>query len=738
MAGVLLLLFATATWQSEDDHAGAAAPPGWAHRLADLSSPLTALRQWLFDSYQRSFPRERDKQTVAVVAIDEKSLHALGQWPWPRDQMAQLIDAIATHRPAAIGLDIYMPEADQTSPARVAARLGAGHLPLAHQLRALPDHDTRLAEALRKAPTVLGAAAFDFETLTTSQGLRTRTVQVTGQGEALQFVPRFPYVLASLPQLQAAAHGQALVSTDLHQTVVRRIPLVAAIGEHLVPALSMEMLRLATGSDAVQIDVSRQGVQAVNTADLSVPTQANGEVWLHFAWAGSGRVRNVSAADVLSGNVNPEVLASKLVLVGLTGLGLNDFRATPLGEKVPGIEIQAQLLESFLDARFLLRPRWLRQVELALVLGFGSLMLWRVPLALRHGLQQRGGLDPLKAQLQRSDSVGWLVTGGVLLLLALGYFMFWMRGWLFDSLTPALGFALLLASLVSSAILQVESDNQQLENERQRLREQAARMAGEMEAARRIQLGTLPLAATEFPNEHRFEVAALMEPARSVGGDLYDFFKVDANKVYFVVGDVSGKGLPASLFMVLTKTLIRSLATRLDASLDRGPARVVAAVNEDLERENAESLFVTLLLGVLDANTGSVQLVNAGHDAPWLLRQGEAVLQLQAAAEAGGPPLCVLPDFAYPVQHIQLQPGDTLYLATDGITEAANPLGLLYGGKRLQNALQAALLAGSAQQGRAAATVQAVQADLKRFVAQAEVSDDITMLVLHWNGPSGH
>lgn len=738
VATLLLLGFATAAWHSEDD--GTSPRTGLPSAIAEFVAPLTALRQWLFDGYQHSFPRQRGAQTVAVVGIDEKSLHALGQWPWPRDQLAQLVDAIAAQQPAAIGLDIYMPEADQTSPARIAARLGTGQELMARQLRALPDHDTRLAEALRKAPVVLGAAAFDFETLTTTRGLRTRAVAVAGEGDALQLIPRFTYVLASLPQLQAAAPGQALVSIDVQQTVVRRVPLVAAIGEHLVPALSMEMLRLATGSDNVKINISRHGVQTVAVADLAVPTQASGDVWLHFAQSDLGRVRNVSAADVLSGNVNPDMLAHKLVLVGLTGLGLNDFRATPLGEKVPGIEIQAQLLESLLDGRFLQRPLWLRQAELALILGFGALMLWRVPVALRRGLRPPRTETSGQRQPQRVDSVGWLVTGGVALLVALGYFMFWMRGWLFDSLTPALGFALLLACLVSSAILQVESDNQQLENERRRLREQAARVAGEMEAARRIQLGTLPQAATEFPDEHRFEVAALMEPARAVGGDLYDFFKVDAHKVYFVVGDVSGKGLPASLFMVLTKTLIRSLATRLDTSF-AGPAQVVAAVNEDLERENAESLFVTLLLGVLDAKSGAVLLVNAGHDAPWLLRQGQAVAQVQAVASAGGPPLCVLPGFAYPVQQLQLQPGDALFLATDGITEATNLQGLLYGSERLQAALQTALpmalQASPAQPGLANAIVKAVYSDLTQFVGGAEPSDDITTLVLRWNGPNG-
>ena len=720
LACLLLAGYCMLAWLSEDRSHADRASSATSRISSTLSAPLAALRQMLFDSYLQSFPRVRQSQTVAVVAVDEKSLRTIGQWPWPRDQLAELVDAIAARQPAAIGLDIYMPEADQTSPTQVAARLPPGEAAIAAQLRHLPDHETRLAQSLSNAPTVLGAAAFDFETLTTSVGLRTTPVRVLG-ADPLPFLHHFPYVLASLPQLQAAAPGQALVSTDSRDTVVRRIPLVAAIGDQIVPALSMEMLRLATRSDAVEIRSDRQGVKEVGTADLVVRTQPSGDIWLHYARVDDGRTRNVSASDVMAGNVNSDVLASKLVLIGLTGLGLNDYRATPLGEKVPGIEIQAQLLESFLDGRFLLRPGWMRLLELSLLAGLGLVMVWRVPNALRRGADRAG---------PRRDSVGWLVSGGIVTLVAIGYVMFWSRGWLFDAATPALGFAGLLASLVSSSTLEVERDNRRLVDDQQRLREQAARIAGEMEAARRIQLGSLPNALLEFPGERRFEIAGLMEPARAVGGDLYDFFMVDARRLYFIVGDVSGKGLPASLFMAVTKTLTRSLAMRLAG----GPAQVVAAVNDDLARENAESLFVTLLLGVLDADTGELELVNAGHDAPWRLRAGNAVLQLSTAPSEGGPPLCVLPEFAYRVQRIQLQPGDRLCLTTDGITEAVDTSGQLYGSERLRLVLQSVDTAGAPAS--AASVIDQTSTDLGRFVAGAEASDDITMLVLHWIGPA--
>jgi len=690
-----------------------AARPEWTRVLA---VPAASVRQLLFDAYQRTFPRVRQEQKVAIVGIDEKSLKAVGQWPWPRNKLAELIDAITVFGPKAIGLDIFMPEADQTSPERVATNLGSAAPELGAALRMLPGHDARLARALAQSPSVLGAAGFGFETLITSAGMRTWPVLAQG-ADPLPFVRRFPFVLASLPELQAAAQGQALLSIE-ETAVVRRIPLVAAVGDLLVPSLAMEMLRVASGGGAIEVAADSHGVRSVSVADLTVATQSGGDVWLHFApeMQGIEARRNVSAATLLGGQVEGEALTGKLVLIGLTGSGLNDRRVTPLGESVAGIEIQAQLLESLLDGRFLLRPWWMKWLELGLLLGIGALMVWRVPNALRG---QSG------AQSQRPPRVGWWVIAVVVSVIATGFALFYSTGWLFDGATMSIGFAGLLASLVSSSTLETESDNRRLALEKQELREQAARLAGEMEAARRIQLGSLPDASRAFPGERRFAIDALIEPAREVGGDLYDFFMIDQRRLCFLIGDVSGKGVPASLFMAVTKALSRSFATRLAG----GPAEIVSAANLDLSRENVETLFVTMLLGVLDVDTGALELVNAGHEGPWCLGADGSLRQIVTEAAQGGPPLCVVDDFSYQVHRLQLAPGDRLCMVTDGITEAMDGAGQLFGGNRLREAL--ATLAPAASVNDISAQVRH---DVGLFVGYAEPSDDLAILVVHWKG----
>ncbi len=437
----------------------------------DITRPFRTARQFLFDSYQKYYPRQPMSQPVTIVAVDETSLARIGQWPWPRNKLAELIDAIDFYQPAAIGFDMYMPEADQTSPDKVADNLPPGTSPaLLEQLRSLPSHETRLAESLRRVPSVLGAAGFDFTTYTSRAGLRTAPLSITG-GDALPYVRRFEAVLASLPELQAAARGQAILSVDLEFGVVRRIPLIVAIGDEIVSGLAMEMLRIATGSSAVEVVVGRHGVASVGVADLAVPTQAGGEVWLHYAEAEANANRYVSAIDVLEARVDPVQLEGKLVMLGLTGSGLHDMRTTALGELVPGIEIQAQLLESLFDGRFLLRPWWMKWLEIGSILAIGCFLVWFVP--------RTDSRLAIFLQTVPRASV-WLTLSLNVLMITFGYAMFRFSGLLLDASSFFIILSGVMGSLVSSAMIEIDRAAQSKTEQQQKIREAASLIAGKL------------------------------------------------------------------------------------------------------------------------------------------------------------------------------------------------------------------------------------------------------------------
>jgi adenylate cyclase len=263
-----------------------------------------------------------------------------------------------------------------------------------------------------------------------------------------------------------------------------------------------------------------------------------------------------------------------------------------------------------------------------------------------------------------------------------------------------------------------------LEHVVQAQRESSARLAGELEAAQRIQLGSLPRADL-LSAEPRVDLHALLVPAREVGGDLYDYFLLDPRRLFVLLGDVSGKGLPASMFMAVSKALYKASVLRAP---DADIGDIMSTANAELSRDNATALFVTAFAAVLDLDSGLLAYCNAGHDNPHLLRAGRA--PLQRLEDGDGPPLCALQDFAYRSARVQLERDDTLLLITDGITEAQNARGALYGAERLQQ-----LLAVQQERGASAQElVQSLQRDVDAFVQGAPAADDLTILALRWRG----
>ncbi|NBC00802.1 MAG: SpoIIE family protein phosphatase [Bacteroidetes bacterium] len=258
------------------------------------------------------------------------------------------------------------------------------------------------------------------------------------------------------------------------------------------------------------------------------------------------------------------------------------------------------------------------------------------------------------------------------------------------------------------------------------LQEHVAAMQRELNIASRIQLSSLPppepAFLTENGAEQRLDLRATLTPAREVGGDFYDYFLIDEDHLGFALGDVSGKGIGAALFMAITRTMLRATALQ-----GLPPDACLRHVNRVLHPESMPQMFVTLVYGVLDLTTGAVTYANAGHHPPYVLRE-------KADAEAqtrGGLALCVLGEFAYEAATLTLQPGDGLFLFTDGVSEAADGNRALFGEERLDRSLQQR--AGGAP----AEVIRHVLRAVDDFTLGAPPSDDVTMLALRYQ-PHGN
>jgi len=262
--------------------------------------------------------------------------------------------------------------------------------------------------------------------------------------------------------------------------------------------------------------------------------------------------------------------------------------------------------------------------------------------------------------------------------------------------------------------------------EKKRLRDEVAahlaRMESDLESARELQLSMLPTDFEKLTSAQRLEIFAMMEPAHEVGGDLYDFFKLDDGTLCFFIGDVSGKGAAAALFMARTKNVIRLIARLLRGANGSvpTPAEIVAAVNHELCQDNTGMMFVTLFFGILDPATGEIGFVNAGHNPPYHLA-GNKVVSITGCS---GRALGVRSNSAYETGNLTLAAGDAIFLYTDGVTEAFNNNDQMFSEERLEAVLRD--VAG----GRPEGIITAVSGAVRAFADGAEQSDDITAAVV--------
>ena len=246
------------------------------------------------------------------------------------------------------------------------------------------------------------------------------------------------------------------------------------------------------------------------------------------------------------------------------------------------------------------------------------------------------------------------------------------------------------------------------------------RIGAELDVAAKIQTSMLPCIFPPFPNRDEFDIYAMMDPAKEVGGDFYDFFMVDDDHLAFVVADVSGKGVPAALFMVIGKTLIKD-----HTGLHNDLGEVFTEVNNILCSSNSEEMFITAFEGVLNLKTGELRYVNAGHETPFICRGNGVYEPFKVKA---GFVLAGMECIRYKSGSVQLQPGDKFFQYSDGVPEAMNSKNEQYGMGRLGKAL------AQNSEKTPAELLPAIKADLDAFVGEAEQFDDITMLCIEFSG----
>ena len=567
---------------------------------------LQRLDRWMQDAlFQRPGVTSPD---ILIIGIDEEALTDLGPYQtWDRNVMASALEALAADpdkKPAVTAIDVLY--AGETS----------------------GQADLRLAEAAGELGNVVTACMAEFgERITWENGLVSSydTDAVIG----------FEQPYEALRRCTVQGHINAMSDVD---GVVRHGLLYVEPEMNGADGHVLSMSRMAA---RLFLEQQEGEPQAADDAGAS----ADGRFfYIPYTGRPGDFYDGVSLSRLIRGEIPPDYWAGKIVLIGPYATALQDAYFTPIdkGAQMFGVEIQANMIQSFLENNTRRELPQLPQLAVLFVLCAAAMMLFM-------------NMSVLEASLL----AGFLAAMGPVCAINL-----YNAGLVTHPLWAPVGVAVVY-------ILAMAVHYMRTARERRALALEKERIAAELSLATRIQLSALP---KEFPKREKFHVYASMTPAKEVGGDFYDFFMMDEDHLGLVIADASGKGVPAALFMMVSSALIRNAAVG-----EYSPAKVLTTVNHQLCTRNPEEMFVTVWMGVLEVSTGRLTAANAGHEYPILKRPGKS---FELFKDRHGLVLGAMDGVRYREYEIQMEPGTKLFVYTDGLSEATNGSTVQFGTDR--------------------------------------------------------
>ncbi len=333
-------------------------------RIADPEI-IQVLRLKYFDVLQKKYPRSTDGQTYSVIVdIDEKSLREIGQWPWPRTVLADLFEKSKSAGMLVLGLDVLFAEKDRTSPELISKDLKNRNPEIAELLQKLPSNEFVAMEAMKKFPIVIGHSGLDVKGDADRNDINESSVKVfLGKNQnPKNWLIKYPGLLANVPEFEKAASGSGTVSVaEEPDGIIRRVPLVSNVAGKIRPTLGLDMIRVAFQGNSIATRTGLNGVEEIiiqtkAIGNASIPTDENGRVWIYYGESDAPKVQQnksryyVSAVDIIKGRVGKDRLQGKLGILGTSATGLKDIRPTPVDDRMPGVEIHANLIDTVISA----------------------------------------------------------------------------------------------------------------------------------------------------------------------------------------------------------------------------------------------------------------------------------------------------------------------------------------------------------------------------------------------------
>ena len=588
-----------------------------------------------YDFYQKAFNRGEVKD-VTIVDIDEKSIAKVGQFPWRRDIYSKILYNLNQHSPRAIAFDIVFSEEDRQNPQDLLSQLQKESDQFINV--EVPNTNKIFIDSLKQSKVVLpilGEPKDNFVKNNSKPKLR-----VIAKGDnPKNFIYKYKNKITSLEEINNAASGIGSISLIPNiDGIIRNVPVLYNIDNRIWPSLALETVRVATGQKNLLVKSNKNGIELIKTRKNTIPSDQNGVINIKFKKF--NKENYISAIDVINNDFDQKRVENKIILVGSSAQALFDIVKISNGKIVPGVEIHAHIIDNILKNESIFKNIY---TQLAENIIFLILVIFLI-------------LIPIK--IKPKFSIIFFV--GSIFVINLSSIIIYQFNFYLDSLFSSIAGTLVF--MTSLYFRYLEENSIAIENEKkQSILKKEREIAGEVQKKL-------------FPINKKIEkyIFAQNTPAKDVSGDYYDYYQMNDNEIYFILGDVTGKGIKAGILMANAAAVFRSLA-KMSSSV----AKTALYMNNQVKDSSYQSMFITVILGRINLEKKEMEFINMGHEPMMVLDQNFNFEYVKSTLPPMG--LMSVKDESFFKTTTMDISDKTILIYTDGVTE-----GYLDEGKELE------------------------------------------------------
>jgi len=578
-----------------------------------------------YDFYQKIFNRGEVKD-ITIVDIDEKSIAKIGQFPWRRDAYSKILENLNQYNPLAIAFDIVFSEKDKQNPQDLLLQLQKESDLFIDVI--VPNTNKIFIDSIKQSKVILPILGEPKDNLVKNNSKPKLRIIAKGENPK-NFIYKYKNKIISLEEISNASSGTGSISLiPSIDGIIRSIPILYNIDGRIWPSLALETVRVATGQKNLLVKSNKNGIELIKTRKNIIPSDQNGLINVKFKKFDDQNY--ISAVDVINNDFDQKRIENKIVLIGSSAQALFDIVQISNGKIVPGVEIHAHIIDNILKNESISKNIYTQLVE---NIVFLLLLLFLIFIPMK-----------IKPKLSIIFFIGSIFVINLLSII-IYQFNFYLDS-LFSSLAGTMMF------MTSLYFRYLEENSIAIENEKkQSILKKEREIAGEVQKKL-------------FPSNKKIEkyIFAQNTPAKDVSGDYYDYYQINDNEIYFILGDVTGKGIKAGILMANAAAVFRSL-TKMNSSV----AKTALYMNNQVKDSSYQSMFITVILGRINLEKKEMEFINMGHEPMMVLDQKFNFEYIKSTL----PPMGLMPvkdESFFKTTKMDIL-DKTILIYTDGVTE---------------------------------------------------------------------